>query len=82
VGLHAVAVELHFVQPALAGWHHFAPFRPMHAMRRQGRNDPIARMGWTAGTGASVAGEELADCANKGLLAPSLVVSMSVPNLP
>jgi hypothetical protein len=36
-----------------------APIGPVHAVRRQGRDDPIAGMGWTGRAGAGVAGEEL-----------------------
>ena len=43
-----------------------APFGPMYAMRAQGCDDPATGMGWTAGTGISVAGQELADCALHG----------------
>jgi hypothetical protein len=31
-----------------------APVSPMRAMRRQGRNDPTAGMGWAADAGAGV----------------------------
>jgi len=61
---------------------HVAPFRPMYALRRQERNDPTAGMGWIAGTGASMARQELVDCASMGLPARSFVLSMYVPNLP